>query len=540
MGIKHFFMWYKKNMSNNMKSLSEDETLRSKNVKIDNLLLDLNGVFHGSAQKIFKYGSHAPPKRLLHKKQSVEIPNNQETRDQLYEDVCVTISNIVSVVEPSKRLIMCIDGPAPLGKQNQQRQRRFRAANDSTRGVFDSNCITPGTEFMHELGVYLDAFIVREKQINPKWKDIDIVFSNEKVPGEGEHKAVEFVRKHGTDDETYCINGPDADLFMLALATHKENFYILREDMYDKRNAFFCVDIAKTRTDLIDKMRWESPDKSIVYNTEYAINDFVFMCFTVGNDFLPHVPSIEIIEEGIEMMIDIYRSVGMQMGHMTTKDSKGRITFDKNVLKLFFSIIAEYEGENFKRKLGNRSFFPDKMMLNYSHRDPDGGWYINTSKYINEYNNIHFGDKTESACHQYLQGLQWVITYYTTGCPSWKWYYPYQYAPMASLLSEHIDTYVPVRYGTTKPSLPFQQLLSVLPPKSSHLIPEPLSKALTDPLSPMIKFCPTELKIDLAGKRKEWEGITILPMVDQQLVKRICKKYPVESHLNTVESEKYY
>lgn len=528
MGIKHFFMWYKNNMKSTMHSFAKHTTLKDKNISIDNLLLDLNGNIHNSAQKIFKYGNHAPPKRFLSNKQLVVVNNNQQTRNRLYQDVCHDIENLLKVVDPKKRLLLCIDGPAPLGKQNQQRQRRFRAASESKGGeVFDSNCITPGTTFMDELSIYIDSYIVKRKQESEKWQQIEVIFSDEKVPGEGEHKAVEFVRNHGTDEESYCINGPDADLFMLALATHKPNFYILREDSFDPLNEFFCVDVNQTRKSLIEKLKWENDNYQ--FNERHAINDFVFMCFAVGNDFLPHVPSIEIIENGVEMMIEIYKNTGKQVGHITTINSKGKVSINKDALYSFFTTIGQCELENFENKLSSKvNFFPDQIMLNHSHRDEKGKWHLDLESYTHEYNEVHFEkdswQQQERVCHQYIQGLQWVITYYTTGCPSWNWYYPYQYAPMAKTISEHIKTYSSPRYGVTKPSLPFQQLLSVLPPKSSRLLPNPLNKCLNDKQSKMARFCPDKITIDLAGKRREWEGITIIPMVDQKIVKEICKK----------------
>jgi 5'-3' exonuclease len=42
---------------------------------------------------------------------------------------------------------------------------------------------------------------------------------------------------------------------------------------------------------------------------------------------------------------------------------------------------------------------------------------------------------------------------------------------------------------------------------------------LTNDISPLKKHCPTVLEIDLAGKRREWEGIVLLPMVDFNLVR---------------------
>ena len=72
---------------------------------------------------------------------------------------------------------MAIDGVAPRAKMNQQRSRRFRTALDAEKAMekavkeglempkdppFDSNCITPGTEFMARLTKQPEIFHQQE------------------------------------------------------------------------------------------------------------------------------------------------------------------------------------------------------------------------------------------------------------------------------------------------------------------------------------------------------------------------------------------
>lgn len=519
MGIKHCFMWFKNQYPKYMHKMRKGQTVSNVGVSVDNLMIDMNGIFHNSAQKVYKYGNFKPPKSFINSVKSPQV--NNETQLLLFQDVCATVEKLVMVTAPSKRVILCVDGPAPISKQNQQRQRRFRSAKESSgasEGAFDSNCITPGTKFMDHLSKYIDWWIRKKVSEDSVWQTLEIIFSNEKVPGEGEHKGIRYIRDNGIMSESFCINGLDADLIMLALGTHIPKFYIVREDLYDPSVEYFCVDVGGIHDKLAESMRWESSNHTFIPNT--AIEDFIFLCFMVGNDFLPHIPSIEIIQGGIELIIDICKRVGPTYGHMTYKVD-GDIRFVPNALSVFLGIIGRHERENFEAKLREK-FIKDPLLEDCSTRDSKGVWSVDIARYNSLYWKDKFpADRTEKQiCHEYLEGMQWVLTYYTKDVPDWKWHYQHHYAPPASILAKHFDTYRHRTYSMSVPSTPFQQLLCVLPPKSAKLIPAPLCNLLTDDTSPLKKHCPETFDIDYAGKKREWEGIVLLPMVDFALMRQ--------------------
>lgn len=512
MGIKYFFAWFRRNFPDKIKSLRFDykrQEFAHIDAKIDNLMIDLNGIFHSCTQQVYSYGEY---KSLLKKSRPPTIKQQNQTFERIWEEIL----KIVNMVTPKKRIILCIDGVAPMSKQNQQRQRRFRSGQQRNLEEFDSNCITPGTKFMDYLSKALDFKIKQQIQNSDYWKTIDVIFSNEKVPGEGEHKLINFIRFYGLDEESYCIHGMDADLIMLSLATHKDKFHVLRPN-HKNRSEIFHINLEKSREELVKTLKWESKEHK--FNEQSLIDDFIFMLFSVGNDFLPHLPCMEILENGIEILFEVYQKNCINYGHLTSRNKSNEVFFLQNSFSEFLSILGGYEEDILDKKINSKSSYMTDTILEKNTKIVNGKMKLDFENYKEDYYSKKFGKDYTSIAVKYVEGLQWVLSYYTSGVPSWYWCYPSYYVPFSSDLALIVKDYTHISYTRTTPLLPFQQLLCVLPPTSKDLLPSALQYLISEEKSPISKYYPKQFEVDLEGKRNEWEAIALLPIVDVNEVK---------------------
>lgn len=697
MGVPAFFRWLSKKYPSIVVHCVEEKAREVNGVtapvdtslpnpndyEFDNLYLDMNGIIHPCCHP-----------------ENKPAPQNE---DEMMVAIFEYIDRIFSIVRPRKLLYMAIDGVAPRAKMNQQRSRRFRASKESRekaeeiakirselkeRGAalppekektehFDSNCITPGTEFMANLSLCLRYYIADRLNNDPGWKNIKVILSDANVPGEGEHKIMDYIRKQRANpshdpNTKHCLNGADADLIMLGLATHELHFTIIREEFkpnqkkpceicgqighamdecmglpkekqgeFDELPApvaqdveFIFIRLNVLREYLERELRMEG--LPFPYSFERCLDDWVFMCFFVGNDFLPHLPSLEIREGAIDRLVGIYKRVLPRCGGYLAKHG----IVDLSRVQMVLQELGYVEDEIFKKRQQNDLAYKRRLKENkareklkrqrmdgplwtpsgqfspsvitnspspivnprqeaYAMRkqgmsysadrttpqneanksaaaslkailttctpspDPsmssaastpnsvsstgkrkqnddddeeepkddirlwEAGWkgrYYQNKFQLSE-NDAGYDDFRKKVADAYVEGLCWVLLYYYQGCPSWKWFYPYHYAPFASDFRDIHSLRNSFESGT-QPFKPLEQLMGVFPAASGKFLPPTWRELMSNPESPIIDFYPQDFAIDLNGKKYAWQGVALLPFVDEKrLLSALSKVY---------------
>lgn len=478
MGVPGLFSWL----------MSRYPHVISKNYKtlcVNNLYIDTNSIIHAAAQHVFNYGSN----KMLEPRYP-ELNRNQKVY-KLFELYFDQIINITRLIDPTDLLFISVDGVAPLSKQMQQKQRRHISARQRDETIqFSSSCITPGTGFMHELSKYINYRI--RSEMNTRFKHLKVIYSSYSVPGEGEHKILNYIRKYTSDDTSHCIVAPDADLILLALGTCYNKMYVLREDLFMKQ--FDLINISLLKQCLVNDM-WATQETERV-----AINDFLLLCILVGNDFLPRVQMLHNVTDGINLLLNIYNT--------TSKRGKYRLCYDnamihKKNLKFFIQTLSNSEQYYINEQLQHAkdATIPGstKSLLQAVQNNS-----INLAKYKASYYESYRINDVATMIEEYYKGLQWVMLYYTSCCPDKEWMYTFYAAPFMTDFAT-FNTETKIRFNTTSNLSAFLQLVAILPYRDRYLVPQEYHCLIQDT---------TEFDIEYDGKTKEYEGIAILPFID--------------------------
>ena len=512
MGIPYYFYSLTQKYNNIMSN--------NKPTGLDIYCIDFNGIIHNVAQDIIKKY-----------KDTVENANNDNIEREIIEGVWNRIMYYIENYKATKYII-CADGVAPLAKMFQQRKRRYlniyKNILDNVNIIWDTNAITPGTLFMEKLNTYI------RRNINDDCNKNKVIYCGSDECGEGEHKIFKMIKDVPIDDKI-IIHGLDADLIILSLMSRKENIYLMREvkDLHTNNTIYNYLNIKELRKAILCELKtnW---DINFEYDENDLIETYCTACSILGNDFIPHLLTIELKNNGIDTLLSATKRSIKTNGLLVNNG-----VINHNCLIDIFKDLANTEDEDIhriceryikKRQPDNKSTPSDYYGL--KNKDPlINTIYNSPNKWRQEYYRIIFDNNISidstvmfNACNNYIKGIYWVYSYYKGMDIDCEWYYPYNYPPtIKDILNHSIANEVPILNNNNNFVPSYIQLLIVLPKYSVKLLSKKHQRYMLDMYTGLFHMYPVKYNIQTFLKTQLWECSPILPLINLNYITRVLE-----------------
>jgi 5'-3' exonuclease len=428
---------------------------------------------------------------------------------------------------PSK-VCIAIDGVVPMAKIRQQRLRRFKsrwlAAAELAAGVrrpdeevWDTNSITPGTEFMEKLGHQMRALADKRS-----W-----TLSCSAEPGEGEQKVMAWIRKHATTlkDKHITVYGLDADLIVLSLLTITRDvpdiggWKLLRELTEFERGAgdidvFGALNICELLKILVP---------TAMTPAEYILEYTCGMSF-LGNDFLPHSLSVKMREGGHDLLCNTLSELHKAGMRLLGPGEQLQLQTVTELVRRWSNHESGWITENFEQKYKTRPMAPrterDRLMssvemLPLEWKAEEAIWKSGKGL-VEEWREIYqekwlYGASVRQVVTEYIRGLQWIIDYYLGRPVSFSWYFPWSVPPLWGGIEEELRSGLTAASApVTLPVAPQEQLAMVLPMDSWWLVRDTRLRALPGKLP---AYWPARFGFFSVGRRWLWECEAEIPVL---------------------------
>lgn len=530
------------------------------------LLIDANALLHDAAGEVYVY---SPIYANSKQKEARELLLSTMSENQQWADLFLAfinrIESIVQSTQPSDLVVIALDGIPSYGKMMQQRQRRYISSHIKNSPYFNANIISPGTSFMTYINDRLREWVRDESNNMPRY----VIYSTSDTSGEGEQKIFHYLRQREIQSivrgNRVVIYSPDADLIPLALASLMPNIYILRslnpsrkdiEKFKMTSNAFLIPEMVFINiyafAQILDREFKGKKPRSVV-------QDFVFLSFFAGNDFLPIPPSGRLIHDMMDYMLEEYKKLNDNFVHPRTlklnwsvvmKFIKGMAQREKEMLinintrqdlmETPFSLLNAYvQGSNFDfegfRATWYANVFCPRTELGISLMEAfPQAWEVTVPKLIDMVNN-------------YFHTLEWLFEMYTKGSSSVdeNWFYSYYYTPLFTDMAKvptpdnfpvqntsppTSSSKITPTVVSTSPLDLMSLMATILPPESLYTMAPVLESFLQTPESSSIQpYLPETFYIDQDGFFYSHQKIAYIPNPNPGFIKSILGLYNVQS-----------
>lgn len=595
MGVPGFFSWL---LKNKRKLGAKNLILNNLPYKVGWLMLDTNCLLHPCVANILE----------KYKEGQLTIDPNKDLRAQIeqcvWEKITQCIDDMITQTEP-EYIYIGIDGVAPMGKILQQRQRRYRflfdkkiklnamdtieeleemIAKTSTKpnGIeepvipLSSIELTPGTDYMERINNRMIAYVEVLKKRN-----IKCIYSSYHDEGEGEHKILQYIKTNLEPTIPIVIYGLDADLLFLSLGLGWEyDLYVMREKQV----------FANKEVDLDEVPEYNYVEVKqlhiLISNLEVSTNDFIVLCYLIGNDFLPGLLTTDVKKGGLDKIFRAWNNLKEKLGIQTEYENKPDENNDINIAK---SYLVEFDNKTNKYQINLellRGVFSELLwteryvwkninrdkLLNQDGLEPEEREKLlnlkeedkmeQLSKFISgqtsstdflekiefesaiEYYSYYLGiscidiDKLiiKKMVWDYIGGIEWCIGYYLDKCPSWTWGYNFMITPTIKDIINFFpqsNKQIKIKYSSRTLN-PVEQLVLAIPPQTyKYVIESELVEKIKSNKN-IGYMLPEAFQIDINKEHIFWKCQVRIPMVEYGEFETHIKKLNIQNEKNKI------
>jgi len=519
MGVPGFFSWLLRKKRDNKKLIINTP----KFIKKNNLLfIDTNCLLHPCVNFIIS--------KVKHDKRDI---SRDELEDEIFKYISEYINNIIEQTK-SEFVYIAIDGVAPMAKILQQRQRRYKylyeknmdpkmylnenfqlEEPDITKYPITSIEITPGTPFMERIDNYLKKYIKSLEE-----KKIKYIYSSYQIIGEGEHKIIQYIKEQIRDSQI-IVYGLDADLLFLTLSIDQKydnDIYVMREkQVFDNKEIDYNKEIEYNYVDINEL-------QNTIKLLDIKVEDFIILCYIIGNDFLPHMKTIDIRKGGLDKILSSYYDIKKLIKCNLYENNK----INHDMLQSIFNKLVWTE--QWKKEKSN----DDNIKIHFDNKNEYYKYFLGLSGDIDENIIIDMVEK-------YISGFDWCIEYYTKGCKSWSWGYPYMIAPLISDIVKYYPINILIKKSECKLK-PIEQLIIAIPKGTyKYVINEDIIDQIVNNKNIGYLF-PENYNIEINKDDKEWKYPVKIPIIGEleynDYIKEIMKINIIDN--KNIVIENYY
>jgi 5'-3' exonuclease len=372
-----------------------------------------------------------------------------------------------------------------------------------------------------------------------------------------------------TPSDSIVIYGLDADLLFLSLGIgYNYDLYVMREKQVFANKEVNLDEVPDYNFVEIKQLHL------LISNLNVSTDDFICLCYLIGNDFLPGLLTIDVKKGGLDKIFRAWDNLKTKLRLQVEFDDKNKTKsyliywenskpkINRNILKGLFEELAwteRYTWKNINRDyiMNQDNLEPDEFeKLKYAKQDEKKeqmekfilGESSNTdflekiefSSSI-EYYSYYLGincmdiDKTiiKKMVQDYVNGIEWCIGYYLDKCPSWTLGYNFIIAPLIKDIINFFPQNSTFKFNSRTLN-PVEQLILAIPPQTYKYVIESNIVEQVKSNKYIGYMIPEEFTIDVNKEHMFWKCQVRIPIVEYDEFIVQIKKLNINGEKNKI------